>query len=70
MKEPLFLKRDVYNAEKDGYEFSDGSGFVPREMKIDAENALIHTDTIGMDKGRWAYVWGTIFAWKDRLNKN
>lgn len=64
-KPSLFLGRTVYNVNKAGYEFEDGSGFVPQEMKLDLQSERVAAEQ--MLAGGGIYLLEKMWDWKERL---
>lgn len=60
------LGRSIYDSRTDTWSFVDGSGVIPDEMRFDLELALEKRDKLGCNG---VAVLGTLFEYKDRLNR-
>ena len=64
MKTPLFLGRTEFDSNTITYNFSDGSGKVPEEMRHYLESAAMQRNSVGTNG---LSVLNCLWAWKDRL---
>lgn len=61
-----FLNRKVFDYNTQTWKFSDGSGVIPDEMRIDLQLAQEQKTKYGTNG---VFVPSTLFRWKDRLLK-